>query len=69
MRSPNLWAALSTLLCLSHLVLVAQSAKPAISLDEYLNTTDISAESLSPDGKSAVIATETPDWKKQHLSP
>jgi dipeptidyl aminopeptidase/acylaminoacyl peptidase len=32
-------------------------------LDEFLNTTDISAARLSPDGASAVIATDAPDWK------
>jgi dipeptidyl aminopeptidase/acylaminoacyl peptidase len=41
----------------------AQTAKPAITLNEYLNTTDISEARLSPDGAAAVIATETPDWK------
>ncbi len=40
-----------------------QSAKPAITLDEYLNTTDISSARLSPDGSSAVIETDQPDWK------
>ncbi len=42
---------------------VAQSSKPAITLDEYLNTTSISSSSLSPDATAAVIATEAPDWK------
>jgi len=61
MRLPcTLWA-LS--LCLVSAVAVAQSAKPAITLDEYLNTTDISSARLSPDGTSAVIATDQPDWK------
>lgn len=41
----------------------AQSSKPAITLDEYFNTTAIDATALSPDGTQAVIATETPDWK------
>ena len=41
----------------------AQSAKPTITLDEFLNTTDISDAQLSPDGASAVIATDAPDWK------
>ncbi len=44
-------------------VAAAQGAKPAITLDEYLNTTDISSARLSPDGSSAVIATDQPDWK------
>jgi dipeptidyl aminopeptidase/acylaminoacyl peptidase len=43
--------------------LAAQAAKSAITLDEYLNTTDISDAKISPDGASVVIATDAPDWK------
>ncbi len=51
---------------------VAQAGKPAIApaaitLDEYLNTTEITAAQLSPDGAAAVIATEAPDWKANHF--
>ncbi|HZB88178.1 MAG TPA: DPP IV N-terminal domain-containing protein, partial [Terracidiphilus sp.] len=43
---------------------LAQSqGKPAITLDEYLNTTEITDARLSPDGTAAVIGTEAPDWK------
>jgi dipeptidyl aminopeptidase/acylaminoacyl peptidase len=45
----------------------AQTSKPAIALDEYLNTTSISEAHLSPDGTAAVIATETPDWKANNF--
>jgi dipeptidyl aminopeptidase/acylaminoacyl peptidase len=41
----------------------AQTTKPPITLDEYLNTTEITDARLSPDGSAAVIATESPDWK------
>ncbi len=41
----------------------AQPGKPAITLDEYLNTTGINEARLSPDGTAAVIGTETPNWK------
>ena len=41
----------------------AQGPKPTITLDEYLNTTDIVGTSLAPDASAAVISTETPDWK------
>ncbi len=34
----------------------------AITLDEYLNTTDITAARISPDGSAAVIGTSSPDW-------
>ena len=50
-------------LCLVVAAVAAQTAKPTITLDEYLNTTDISSARLSPDGTSAVIATDQPDWK------
>ncbi|MGD0730352.1 MAG: S9 family peptidase [Terracidiphilus sp.] len=42
---------------------LAQQAKPAITLDEYLNTTDVREARISPDGSAAVIGTESPDWK------
>ena len=41
----------------------SQARKAAITLDEYLNTTEIVATSLAPDASAAVVATETPDWK------
>lgn len=55
--------ALSAALCLAAPVSPAQTAKPAITLDEFLNTTEIAAARLSPDGSAAVIATGSPDWK------
>ena len=42
---------------------LAQPSKPPITLDEFLNTTDIAGARLSPDGTAAVIGTESPDWK------
>jgi dipeptidyl aminopeptidase/acylaminoacyl peptidase len=42
---------------------LSQSAKPPITLDEFLNTTDIAGARISPDGTAAVIGTESPDWK------
>lgn len=41
----------------------AQEQKPPITLDEYLNTTAISAARLSPDGQSVIIGTRAPDWE------
>jgi dipeptidyl aminopeptidase/acylaminoacyl peptidase len=63
MRSRFLFAVLSAALSFIPVVSTAQSSPPAITLDEYLNTTDILGARLSPDGSAAVIATETPDWK------
>jgi len=44
-------------------ILPAQTSRPAITLDEFLNTTEIVGARLSPDGTAAVIGTEAPDWK------
>ena len=63
MHFKNPWLTLLLSLCLVPANAQAQSAKPTITLDEYLNTTDISGARLSPDGLSAVIATDAPDWK------
>ena len=63
MRSQLMRAVLALPVCLATASLAAQSPKPTITLDEYMNTTDIGAARLSPDGSSAVIATSAPDWK------
>jgi len=67
MRSLKLWISLCASVCVATLSSPAQTAKPAITLDEYLNTTSISEAHLSPDGTAAVIATETPDWKANNF--
>jgi dipeptidyl aminopeptidase/acylaminoacyl peptidase len=61
---------LKPLCCLAALLAFAPAAfaqpsapLPTITLDEFLNTTDISAAHISPDGSAAVIATDAPDWK------
>jgi acylaminoacyl-peptidase len=63
MRPQFRLAVLAIFCCISTLLSLAQSPKPTITLDEFLNTTDIVRTSVSPDGTGAVIATETPDWK------
>ena len=63
MRLQHCWMVLPLGACLVCSPVSGQSAKPAITLDEYLNTTDISSARLSPDGSSAVIETDQPDWK------
>ncbi len=62
MRSLTLRLALALAAPCLALVAAAQ-AKPGITLDEYLNTTEITAARLSPSGSAAVIGTEAPDWK------
>lgn len=57
------WSLWAFCLCLVPAVAIAQSPKPTITLDEYLNTIDISSARPSPDGASAVIETDQPDWK------
>ncbi|MGD0734187.1 MAG: S9 family peptidase [Terracidiphilus sp.] len=66
MRLRLLCVSLSAALCLCAPFCSSQSAPasaPAITLDEFLSTTDITDARISPDGSSAVIATESPDWK------
>ena len=62
MLSKPAWSSLALFLGVVPAVSLAQT-KPSITLDEYLNTTEITAARLSPDGASAVIATGSPDWK------
>ncbi len=63
MPSKNAWYCPALGLCLLPSLCFAQSSKPAITLNEFLNATDITDQRLSPDGTAAVISTETPDWK------
>jgi dipeptidyl aminopeptidase/acylaminoacyl peptidase len=42
---------------------VAQPSKDLITLDEFMNATEVKGAKLSPDGSAAVIATESPDWQ------
>ena len=62
-----MWVPISIAFLLAAAVSPAQTAKPVITLDEFLNTTDITAARLSPDGTAAVIATESPDWKASNF--
>jgi dipeptidyl aminopeptidase/acylaminoacyl peptidase len=63
MASNRVWTFLGTSASLLSAVCLAQTPKPTITLDEYLNTTEISGTSLAPDASAAVIATEAPEWK------
>jgi dipeptidyl aminopeptidase/acylaminoacyl peptidase len=40
-----------------------QKPKPPITLDEFMNTTEIREARIAPDGQSAVIWTSSPDWQ------
>src|ERR1700677_807363 len=67
MRSRNFCLTLCASFCLIVPPSPAKTPNPAITLDEYLNTTGITEAHLSPDGTAAVIATETPDWKASNF--
>ncbi len=41
----------------------AQVARPSITLDEFMNTTEIHSAKISPDGSSVVVWTGAPDWQ------
>jgi dipeptidyl aminopeptidase/acylaminoacyl peptidase len=41
----------------------AQKSKPLITLDEFMNSTEIREARLAPDGQAAVIWTSSPDWQ------
>ncbi|MHB1022282.1 MAG: S9 family peptidase [Acidobacteriaceae bacterium] len=55
--------ALAAGVVLSFSVASAQSSKPVITLEEYMNGVDIHGARLSPSGDAAVIGTVAPDWK------
>jgi dipeptidyl aminopeptidase/acylaminoacyl peptidase len=59
---------LSPLLALASLPLaaVAQTKTP-ITLDEFLNATDITSARVSPDGSAVVVATKAPDWQQNRF--
>ena len=67
MRSELPFLTLGACLCAFAPTVPAQTAKPPITLDEFLSTTEITDARLSPDGSAAVIATETPDWKANNF--
>ena len=41
--------------------------KPAITLDEFMNATEIRDVRISPDGTAMVIATTAPDWQQNRF--
>jgi dipeptidyl aminopeptidase/acylaminoacyl peptidase len=41
--------------------------KPPITLDEFMNTTEIRDARISPDGSAAVIAITAPDWQQNRF--
>jgi dipeptidyl aminopeptidase/acylaminoacyl peptidase len=55
---------LAAVLCLcGPLCAQAQKSKPPITLDEFMNTTEVRMARIAPDGQAAVIWTSSPDWQ------
>ncbi len=42
--------------------------KPAITLDEFLNTTSVRGAEVAPDGSAVVVGIDAPDWKHDRYS-
>jgi dipeptidyl aminopeptidase/acylaminoacyl peptidase len=58
-----------SLLALASLPLAAAAqTRPPITLDEFMNATDIASARIAPDGTAAVIATRSPDWQQNRFS-
>jgi dipeptidyl aminopeptidase/acylaminoacyl peptidase len=45
----------------------AKQSKPPITLDEFMNTTEILGARISPDGSAVVISTNAPDWQQNRF--
>ena len=45
----------------------AQS-KPAISLDEFMNASDVNEVRIAPDGSAVVMAVSAPDWQQKRFN-
>jgi dipeptidyl aminopeptidase/acylaminoacyl peptidase len=48
-------------------VVDAQQGKPPITLDEFMNTTEILGARIAPDGSAVVISTGAPDWQQNRF--
>jgi dipeptidyl aminopeptidase/acylaminoacyl peptidase len=45
----------------------AQQGKPPITLDEFMNTTEVLGARIAPDGSAVVISTVAPDWQQNRF--
>ena len=59
----------SFLLACAALIAVCVHAqnKPPITLDEFMNATEIHSARISPDGSAVVVATTVPDWQQNRF--
>jgi dipeptidyl aminopeptidase/acylaminoacyl peptidase len=64
MHARTLILPVSTLLFVST---VHAQSKPPITLDEFMNATEIASARISPDGTAAVVATDAPDWQQNRF--
>jgi dipeptidyl aminopeptidase/acylaminoacyl peptidase len=53
------------LVCFLAVTLLAQTAKPKLTIDEFFNSVDFTAVKMSPDGNSVLVGTERADWNEQ----
>jgi dipeptidyl aminopeptidase/acylaminoacyl peptidase len=68
MKNVRALALLSFVLLIATLSVAAQNSpatqtKQPISLDEFMNATDVVGARISPDGKAVVLSTSAPDWQ------
>ncbi|WP_158789820.1 prolyl oligopeptidase family serine peptidase [Granulicella sp. L46] len=73
MRSTQASALLLSILMVAGLPTNAQTSpaapsKPPISLDEFMNATDILGARISPDGKAVVISAAASDWQHNRFT-
>lgn len=47
---------------------IGAQTKPLISLDEFMNTSDITDVRIAPDGSAAVVAVSAPDWRQSRFN-
>jgi dipeptidyl aminopeptidase/acylaminoacyl peptidase len=53
--------------CLALSLTCGAQTKPLITLDEFMNATEIRGARISPDGSAVVIATNAPDWQQNRF--
>ena len=57
----------ATLLAACATACASAQTKPNITLDEFLNASDITAARISPDGTAAVVEITAPDWQNNRF--
>src|SRR5690348_9702283 len=63
----KLCVAFGLLLCLSVASATKAAEKPALTLDDFFDSVEITSVDLAPDGKSVVIGTSRADWNQNRF--